>query len=61
LLAPHRKANDRLNVRDLQFNNFRDSRKVTEILESFLGDFDGARNLLRWLVCKQAFGKAFSN
>jgi len=32
LLAPHRKANDRLNVRDLQFNNFRDWRTVTEIL-----------------------------
>jgi len=42
LLAPHRKANDRLNVRDLQFNNFRDWRKVTEILERIFGGFLGA-------------------
>jgi hypothetical protein len=32
------------------FNNFRDWRKVAEILERFFGGFYGARNLLRgWI------------
>jgi hypothetical protein len=43
------------------FNNFRDWRKVTEILERFSGGFAPAEYLLRNQGCMQAYHNALAN